>query len=448
MVIIMASVFHDFDCRYNPNPRFWQSIDSRVQENLVKSTIFAGELRLRRANGIFKTRRCIVTSTHMYYLSKWSTPKYKANINWKTVEPFTECMENCTNYGFRLSGCYSEDFYTKTPKELDEWVEAFSKVSLVASYEDDIMIIKQLGKGNGTIVNLCQSTDDLAEYAIKTVNKHTLAEKPEMLQIIVNEITALRILNHPNIVKLYKVYETDSHIHMLLEYLPCGDLYKRLNDVKKFREEEALMLVKSLIETVDYLHSMNFVHRDIKLENIVMTSEGNSGFKLIDFGLACSCKNGLLQACGSPGCVAPEMLRGNLYGSKVDMFSIGVLLFTLLSGKGPFEGKTSKEVLEKNRKCEIVFGKIGFGRVSKNTMELLIMLLAANPTHRLTAKEALGNPCIKKLETSNNVQNNKSKDHDNSQHDLKVKQHTADYMKTTYVFTSGNSSTMKNNYII
>ena len=440
----MASVFHDIDCRYNPDACFWQRVDTRNQESLVSKTIFGGELRIRRANGSLKSRRCVLTKSHIYFLSKWNIPKFKANINWKTVEPFTEQVENFVNYGFRISGSHSEDFYTKTQYELDQWLDSLCKVGIITSYDEDIMIIKQLAKGSGTAVHLCQSADDLCEYAIKTVNKSALAGKPEVLQVILNEIVALRLLSHPNIVKLYKVYETDTDIHLLLEYIPHGDLYKRVKDLKRLPENEALELIRKLIQTLEYLHSMNIVHRDIKLENIVMTGTSNTDFKLIDFGLACDFKLGLLQGCGTPGWVAPEILRGSLYGCQVDMFSVGVLLFAMLSGKMPFEGKTYKEILEQNRKCKIVYKKIGFSGISKDTMSLLNALLVDNPAMRLSSKEALESPSIKRL-----IQplDQEKVELVSSVYTFENKTNTFDYQRERISFHSAKSMPMKNNYI-
>ncbi|MBL2533696.1 serine/threonine protein kinase, partial [Klebsiella pneumoniae] len=90
------------------------------------------------------------------------------------------------------------------------------------------------------------------------------------------------------------------------------------------------------LQTLSYIHSMGIVHRDIKPENIMMLDDNSFQFKIIDFGLACDAGYGLSQKCGSPGCVAPEILRGEVYGSKVDLFSAGILMYIILTGKSPF----------------------------------------------------------------------------------------------------------------
>ena len=351
------------------------------------------------------------------------------------------------NYGFRISGSHSEDFYTRTQYELDEWLDSLCKVGIANSYDEDIMIIKELAKGSGTVVNLCQSAGDLCEYAIKSVKKSTLAGKPETLQLVINEIIALRLLSHPNIVKLYKVYETDTEIHLLLEYLPHGDLYKRLKVLRRLPEREALEIVNKLIQTLEYLHSMDVVHRDIKLENIVMTSKANTEFKLIDFGLACDFNLGLLQGCGTPGWVAPEILRGSLYGCKADMFSVGVLLFTMLSGKMPFNGKSYKEILDQNRKCKIVYRKPGFNGISKDTMTLLKALLVDNPVLRLTAKEALESPSIKRANQSFEHSEAEKAELVTSVYSFETNTKTFDYQNERILFNLPNTMPMRNNYM-
>ncbi|OMJ79907.1 hypothetical protein SteCoe_19937 [Stentor coeruleus] len=417
----MASVFQFLDCRYNPEPGFWQKLDLTLPENLVNSTIFGGELMFKRRDGSFKTRRCILTSSYIYYLSKWIIPKYRANISWKTIEPFIEITDKGSLYGFRLGDLNALDFFTKSSQDLDKWLENLSPICILSTFDEDLIVIKEISHSMGSCINLCQSTEELKhrhklqyepnilkrnpssqprtheEFAIKSYSKQAISQKPDLLQSIVNEIRGLRLVSHPNIVKLYKVYETYSHIHLVIDYFPYGDLSKRLQKVKKLSEANALKFMASLLQTLSYMHSMGIVHRDIKPENIMMMNDNSFQLKIIDFGLACDAGYGLSQKCGSPGCVAPEILRGEIYGSKADLFSAGVLMYIILTGKSPFSGRDTKEVLNKNKKCLISFSNNIFSKLTTETVELLKTLLDANPNIRCSASEALVFSCIKKV---------------------------------------------------
>lgn len=457
----MASVFQFLDCRYNPEPGFWQKLDLTLPENLVNSTIFGGELMFKRRDGSFKTRRCILTSSHIYYLSKWTIPKYRATISWKTIEPFIEIADRGQLYGFRLGDLNALDFFTKNSQDLDKWLESLSSLCILSTFDEDLIVIKEISHSKGSCINLCQSTEEKKhpnphlyphkpqyeptilkrnptfqpitheEFAIKSYNKQAIMQKPDLLQSIINEIRGLRLISHPNIVKLYKVYETDTHIHLVIDYFPYGDLSKRLQIVKKISEASALRFMASLLQTLSYIHSMGIVHRDIKPENIMMLDDNSFQFKIIDFGLACDAGYGLSQKCGSPGCVAPEILRGEVYGSKADLFSAGILMYIILTGKSPFSGRNTQEVLKKNQKCLILFSNSTFSKLTTETVELLKTLLDPSPNIRCSASEALVFSCIKKVRECECV--NKTcgfcQETNSDVHKIDTRKSTTDYAK-------------------
>jgi serine/threonine protein kinase len=148
-------------------------------------------------------------------------------------------------------------------------------------------------------------------------------------------------------------------VHLVLDYADGGELFKRIIKRGKYSEKTASIIMKKLLETLVYLNENRIVHRDIKPENILLKSEeDDTDFFLADFGLATFVGNPTLQLkCGSPGYVAPEILKGDMYGQAVDVFSCGVLLYILLSGRTPFPGNVAKEVLNKNKECKIHFRK-------------------------------------------------------------------------------------------
>lgn len=164
----------------------------------------------------------------------------------------------------------------------------------------------------------------------------------------------MRDLKHPNILNLHKVYESETHVHLILDYIRGKNLYERLLRRQKYTEELAADFTLKLLNVLDYIHSQNVVHRDIKLTNILMVSkDSDTDFKLADFGLSCEDNGHLSLRCGSPGYFAPEILRRKEYGKKVDLFSTGIVLYNMLSGQVAFCAKGPHEMLMKNMDARI-----------------------------------------------------------------------------------------------
>ncbi len=160
--------------------------------------------------------------------------------------------------------------------------------------------------------------------------------------MIKNELEILRRVKHPNIVKLIEEYKTKDHVYLIMEFLKAGDLLDDLTARKKYTEKEAALMLHNLTSAVAYLHAHELVHRDIKLENILIQKsvDGSRTLKLADFGLAIRLERDqkLNQKCGSPVYVAPEILLGKSYGYEVDIWSLGVIMYILLGGYAPFQG--------------------------------------------------------------------------------------------------------------
>ncbi|CAG9329412.1 unnamed protein product [Blepharisma stoltei] len=223
------------------------------------------------------------------------------------------------------------------------------------------------------------------------------------LENLVNEIKVIRKLSHPNIIKIHDVYECPNHICLILDYVEHDNLFARISPKKRFDEKTVTRLARELLSVLDYLSSLNIIHRDIKLENILMTSEDNDyDFKLADFGVAAELNENSLIRCGSPGYIAPEILRKLPYDFKADIFSSGVIFYILLSGKMPFSGRNTVEILRKNREGVISFQKEIWRHVSKKGIRFVMKLMEPNPKSRPFAKEILDHPWLQKSNFSDN----------------------------------------------
>lgn len=149
-----------------------------------------------------------------------------------------------------------------------------------------------------------------------------------------NEIVVQRKMEHENIVKLHEVYESENRIVLVIEYVEGKRLLDYVVQHAPLPEKKAIMLMKQILDATIYIHNLGFIHRDIKLENMMINGEkdnnDNSTIKMLDFGLSVSADNvEFLKRSGTPGYVAPEIFLGELYTCKVDVFSIGVILYTM-----------------------------------------------------------------------------------------------------------------------
>lgn len=152
-------------------------------------------------------------------------------------------------------------------------------------------------------------------------------------------------MDHQNIVKLYEAYEDSSNFYLIMDYLKGGELYDQIVRRSYFSEKEGAIIMYQVLCAVNYLHKKGFVHRDLKPENICL--DHGSHVKIIDFGTARKLTKGkrLKQTIGTPFYMAPEIFNVNKYDEKVDLWSLGIVLYILLTGKAPYYGKEDKIII-------------------------------------------------------------------------------------------------------
>ena len=216
-----------------------------------------------------------------------------------------------------------------------------------------------------------------------------------------DEVENLMLLNHPNIMKLYEYFYEKDNIYIIMEYIRGDELFNKINEVHKFSEEIAAIIIKSIFQGIAYCHSLGIVHRDLKPENILVPSGGvNIDYtllKIIDFG-ASVLKKGEKKFTfrfGTPYYIAPEVLQQS-YDEKCDIWSIGVILYLLLTGSVPFDGNNDDEIWKKIITEEINYTSSKFKSLSNESKDLLKKLLIKDPDKRLSASEALEHVWIKK----------------------------------------------------
>ncbi|CAD8135671.1 unnamed protein product [Paramecium pentaurelia] len=278
-----------------------------------------------------------------------------------------------------------------------KWIEQFKKTCIMNNYKDIYTNIKVLGKGTFAKVFLGHKIINKSKFAVKTFQKSALIDKKNtQRQGLINEINILRSCDHPNIIKLYEIYESEDYIYLVMELLQGGELFDIILETPFFLESKIALIMFKIFDALEYLHTKNIMHRDIKLENILLKDKSeNFDLKIADFGLASYTESELLiKRCGTPGYVAPEILDDQKYNEKVDVFSAGIILYILLTGQAPFYGNSLDDVIEKNRVCQINFQGL---KISQDAQDLLYKTLEPNPKNRISSLEALSHPFISRL---------------------------------------------------
>ncbi|CAD8067099.1 unnamed protein product [Paramecium primaurelia] len=304
-----------------------------------------------------------------------------------------------------LSGSKKYNFIAKSQEQKQKWIEHLKKTCILNNYRDIFLNLKVIGKGTYAKVILAQRKLNQSKYAVKTFQKSALLDKNnKQRQGLLNEIDLLRSCHHPNIIKLYEIYESGDYIYLVMELLEGGELFDLILETKCFQESKVALIMFKIFDALEYLHTKNIMHRDIKPENILLKDKSeNFDLKIADFGLASYTESDLIiTKCGTPGYVAPEILEDKKYNEKVDVFSAGIILYILLSGQAPFYGNSLDEIMEKNRDCQINFKDL---QVSEDALDLLKKSLEPNPECRISSLEALSHPFISRLyrRESNNV---------------------------------------------
>ena len=276
---------------------------------------------------------------------------------------------------------------------------------------EDYIIKDTIGKGTFSVVKLGEHIKTKKKVAIKILDKEKLKSKEDLTRIK-REIKILSILDHPNIIKTYKISETPKKYYIIMEYCEGGELFDYIVEKERLDEFESSIFFYQLINALDYIHSKGIAHRDLKPENLLLTQ--NKHIKIIDFGLSNFFETGvggLSTPCGSPSYASPEIIKGEIYdGFKIDIWASGIILFAMLCGYLPFDDDEEEEKEESNDKKyfsqsnthnkedksednEILFQKILEGKIefpdylSDVSIDLIKKILVVKPEHRIELEE-------------------------------------------------------------
>mmetsp|Transcript_25526 Transcript_25526/g.64901 ORF Transcript_25526/g.64901 Transcript_25526/m.64901 type:complete len:544 (+) Transcript_25526:118-1749(+) len=298
----------------------------------------------------------------------------------------------------------------KQQKQMQERVEARAgKIALSGRYnrlpkriENDYEVVsKVLGSGYNGVVRMATSKHNRSgqKFAVKAFKLANVAgDKKVNLE---SEVEIFLTMDHPHVTRLYDVYESDEHLHLVMECMEGGELFDRVTELKRFSERDAADAVWQMLLALNYIHSHGIVHRDLKLENFLYDTVGSSHLKLIDFGFSKIWdKNTKMElSCGTLSYVAPEVLAKS-YTSQCDMWSLGVIVFILLVGYMPFSGASERQQIAAIKSGRYNMRKDRWRNVSEKGFDFVQKLLVVDPDQRLTAEQALKHPWIMHRDTS------------------------------------------------
>nr|XP_006134573.1 ribosomal protein S6 kinase alpha-2 isoform X2 [Pelodiscus sinensis] len=262
-------------------------------------------------------------------------------------------------------------------------------------FTDGYEIKEDIGVGSYSVCKRCVHKTTEAEFAVKIIDK-SKRDPSEEIEIL------LRYGQHPNIITLKDVYDDGKYVYLVMELMRGGELLDRILRQKCFSEREASAVLCTITKTVDYLHSQGVVHRDLKPSNILyMDESGNpDSIRICDFGFAkqLRAENGLLMTpCYTANFVAPEVLKRQGYDAACDIWSLGILLYTMLAGFTPFANgpdDTPEEILARIGSGKYALAGGNWDSISDAAKDIVSKMLHVDPHQRLTAIQVLRHPWI------------------------------------------------------
>ncbi|XP_035296339.1 ribosomal protein S6 kinase alpha-2 isoform X5 [Cricetulus griseus] len=262
-------------------------------------------------------------------------------------------------------------------------------------FTDGYEIKEDIGVGSYSVCKRCVHKATDAEYAVKIIDK-SKRDPSEEIEIL------LRYGQHPNIITLKDVYDDGKYVYLVMELMRGGELLDRILRQRCFSEREASDVLYTIARTMDYLHSQGVVHRDLKPSNILyMDESGNpESIRICDFGFAkqLRAENGLLMTpCYTANFVAPEVLKRQGYDAACDVWSLGILLYTMLAGFTPFANgpdDTPEEILARIGSGKYALSGGNWDSISDAAKDVVSKMLHVDPQQRLTAAQVLKHPWI------------------------------------------------------
>uniref|UniRef100_A0A674J7F3 Ribosomal protein S6 kinase n=1 Tax=Terrapene triunguis TaxID=2587831 RepID=A0A674J7F3_9SAUR len=309
------------------------------------------------------------------------------------IPPSAGAHQLFRGFSFVATGLMEDGMVKPTQAPLHSVVQQLHGKSL--QFNEGYVVRETIGVGSYSVCKRCIHKSTNMEYAVKIIDK-SKRDPSEEMEIL------LRYGQHPNIITLKDVYDDGKHVFLVTELMRGGELLDRILRQKCFSEREASSVLHTICKTVEYLHSQGVVHRDLKPSNILYVDESGNpeSIRICDFGFAkqLRAENGLLMTpCYTANFVAPEVLKRQGYDEGCDIWSLGILLYTMLAGYTPFANgpsDTPEDILSRIGGGKFTLKGGNWDTVSEAAKDLVTKMLHIDPHQRLTAKQVLQHPWI------------------------------------------------------
>ena len=365
---------------------FW----SKSAETRPEKPVHSGKLQLVSASKADCSRYYHLTQS-TFYQCQTADPaspcELEVPIFWTELFPFQEVKDGRDRFGFSLiHGGWKEDFLVENESELIEWLDFLERKCILSDVKDDFVFVKEIGRGGQSRVFLGHSTGTGELVAIKQFSKSRFLTHPRRVEALVNEVEALRRLDHPRVLKLHRVYEDSKSVCLVTEYIQGVTLLQSLCTTGQFSLSETDEFVINFLELLAYLSAQGVLHRDFKPENIMIPNgTGKRDFRLIDFGFATTWTGQTISdSCGSIGYMAPELLVNHEHDNTVDIYSAGIIVFILVAGYSPFYATSREKVQKLNVKNEVSFDS-RWDAVHERYKRLISSMVNTDPRLRKSA---------------------------------------------------------------
>ncbi|OMJ68268.1 hypothetical protein SteCoe_34334 [Stentor coeruleus] len=289
-------------------------------------------------------------------------------------------------------------FHSALQKRISDILYPILRKAFVHSYNgsiDETYDIQEiLGLGGISTVRRAIHIETNFQRAVKIIAKNAISETQKIM--LLDEVDTLKILDHPNIIRVIEIIEDTSKLNIVTELCTGGELFERILNSRQFTENTAASYMFQILSGLIHIHSGGFIHRDLKPENILfLNSNADSPLKIIDFGVSkrISEKSKLSRLIGTAYYVAPEMIEGNI-NYKCDVWSCGVILYIMLCGNPPFNGNTEEVIFSKITRGVFNFSSKLWTDISKEAKDLIQKMLCKDVEKRLSAVEAWNHPWV------------------------------------------------------
>ena len=395
------SIFQQICPNSNSSIYFWSQVENPFAHSEDLSIIHSSPLLFTSKLKKDKIAIVYLTENNLFFSNSDGT-WYSIYIKWCLFGTFVEELENGQEiFGFTLNTYNTKlDFYTDDSEDLNKWIENLSDLTVMSDFELYYFTIKHLDSGNFGTIYLCQDLQTNEKFAVKKIPKSKLQNR-KLLKCCYNEINIQKKLNHPNVAKLFRVFENNKEILLVIEYVKGENLAEIIHKYRNLAEKQVKKFTKVLLTTVFHLHELGIIHRDIKPENIMVRGSTDLlNFKIIDFGLACYADQNENLCAGSIGYMAPEMLMHKPYDTKVDIYALGVTVYALLTGYAVFDKSNLEELIELNASGKANFSSRVLRNFSLEARNFLKLTLCADSRSRPPASLLLSSEwfvqCISK----------------------------------------------------